>query len=113
MIFRTFATAALGLLSMTAVAAAGTLTIHNNSDQNIVELKVAPASSDDWTSLDDVLKGNKIAAGASGTVTGIDPGKWDLQITDSDNQSCEILGVTLGGTMEVTIEDGDIADCEK
>jgi hypothetical protein len=113
MILKTLATAALALLCTTAVAAAGTLTIHNNSKENIVELKVAPASNDDWTSLDDVLKGAKIASGASGTVTGIDPGKWDLQITDSDNQSCEMLAVTLSGEMDLTIDDGDLGDCEK
>ncbi len=113
MIRKTLAIAALGMFCMTAVASAGTLTIKNDSKENIVELKIAPASKDDWTSLDDVLKGEKIAAGSTGSVTGIDPGQWDLQITDCDNQSCEMLAVTLSGAMELTIGDGDLADCEK
>ena len=113
MLFKAMVFAAVAAVSFTASASAAELTIINNSKETITELKVAPSSDANWTSLDDVLKGASIAPGATGTVTGIEPGKWDLQVTDSDNKSCEVLNVTFeGDDMKWTINDGDIAGCE-
>jgi hypothetical protein len=104
--------AAIAALGFAATASAAELNVVNNSKVTITELKVAPSSDANWTSLDDVLKGQAIAPGASGTVTGIDPGNWDLQVTTSENQICEVLNVTFEGDMKWTISDDIIAACE-
>jgi hypothetical protein len=109
---KVFALAAIAAFGFAASASASDLDVINNSKVTITELKVAPSSSDNWTSLDDVLKGQAIAPGATGTVTGIDAGDWDLQVTTSDNQICEVLGVSFSGDMKWTVTDDNLAKCE-
>ena len=112
MLLKAIAVAAVAAFGFASAAYAADLDVINNSKVTITELKVAPSSSDNWSSLDDVLKGQSIAPGASGTVTGIDAGNWDLQITTSDNQICEVLGVAFEGDMKWTVTDDIIAKCE-
>jgi hypothetical protein len=112
MILRSIALALVGAACIATAASAAELVVKNNSKVDITELKVAPSSDADWSSLDDVLKGVKIPAGGSGTVTGIDPGKWDFQVTDAEGKSCEVLNVTISEGAEWDIGDGDIASCE-
>ena len=111
---RLIALAAVAVVAFAASASAADLTVINNSSVTITGLKVAQASSDDWSAEDDILKGAKIAAHSTGTVTGIDAGKWDLQVTDADGQSCEVLGVSFSGDdMKWTIGEGDLEKCEE
>ena len=112
MLLKAIAIAAVAAVGVASAAAAADLNVINNSKVTITELKVAPSSKDDWSSLDDVLKGQKIDPGTSGTVTGLDPGDWDLQVTTSDNQICEVLNVTFEGDMKWTITDDILAKCE-
>jgi hypothetical protein len=109
---RVIALAAVAAFGFAATASAAELYVINNSQVTITELKVAPTSQADWSSLDDVLKGQQIAPGANGTVTGIEPGEWDMQVTTADNQICEVLDVTFEGDMKWTIDDDILAGCE-
>jgi hypothetical protein len=112
MLLKAMAFAAVAALAFVSAASAAELNVINNSKVTITELKVAPTSDANWTSLDDVLKGQAIEPGTSGTVTGIDPGNWDLQITTSDNQICEVLNVGFEGDMKWTVTDDIITACE-
>ncbi len=109
---RVIALAAVAVFGFAATASATDLYVINNSKVTITELKVAPTSQDNWSSLDDVLKGQQIAPSGTGTVTGIQPGDWDLQVTTDDNQICEVLGVTFESDMKWTIDDDILAGCE-
>ena len=60
MFLKALAFAAVAALGFAVSASAADLTVINNSKENITELKVAPSSDADWSSLDDVLKGHTI-----------------------------------------------------
>jgi hypothetical protein len=110
--------AALLVVGMLALpcAAAGPLKFWNTTSVTIVTLKLAPAGSGNWgpnQCLNDPDK--SVDADERLKITGIEPGRYDVQLTDKAGRSCRIDNVEVksSGPYAFSISDKDLTHCTK
>ena len=80
------------------------LTVINNSSQDVWYLYISPSSEGSWG--DDTLGSQVISAGETYTITGIEPGTYDLKADDSDNNElASERNVEIDGNVTWTLTD--------
>jgi hypothetical protein len=96
--------------------AAGTLKFWNTTSVTITKLSLAPAGSNQWGP-------NQCKNDADGAVdaderlkiTGVEPGRYDVQLTDKAGRSCRVDNVEVKGTgpYAFALSDKDLTNCTK
>lgn len=82
----------------------GSLEIINNSSIDVWYVYISPSDSDEWG--EDWLGSDTILAGESYTITGIEPGTYDLKAEDSEHNTLVTeMGVEIEGEMTWTLTD--------
>ncbi len=80
------------------------LTVVNNSSVDIWYVYISPSDQETWG--DDWLGDHVIEAGESYTITGIQPGTYDLMAEDSDhNEIATEMDVEMDGPITWTLSD--------
>lgn len=80
------------------------LTVVNNSSTDIWYVYISPSDEETWG--DDWLGSKVISAGESYTITGIQPGTYDLLAEDSDhNELATEMEVEIDGEVTWTLSD--------
>jgi hypothetical protein len=102
--------AAAGLSLFAAQAFAATINIENNSSWEIHEIYFAPSSQDDWG--DDHLGQKVLKPGMTLTLTGVNPGKWDVRLVDQDEDECIVKNQQIKASEKFSIDDDDLLGCQ-
>ncbi len=107
------ALAAIGaslLLMQVVPAVAATIKIENKSSWEIHEIYFAPNSQEDWG--DDHLGKQVLKPGMTLSLTGVNPGKWDVRLVDEDADECIVEGQKISASEKFVIEDEDLLSCQ-
>lgn len=108
---KAFAALGLSLMFMQAVpAVAATIKIENRSSWEIHEIYFAPTSQEEWG--DDHLGKQVLKTGMTLSLTGVNPGKWDVRLVDEDNDECIVEGQKISASETFVIEDDDLLSCQ-
>ncbi len=103
------------LVASQAVAADGKgIRFWNLTSETIVELRMAPAGTNAWSS-------NQCANDRDGAVdhderlriTGIVPGRYDLKVGFKDGRMCAVRNIEVKDGGIFSIEDKNLTDCTK
>jgi hypothetical protein len=97
------------VLTSTALAWAGELTVTNQSKYEIQELYVSPSNTDDWGN--DLLGDETIATGGQFVVRSILPGVYDIKVVDEDEDECIVESVDLASNYVWQLTDEVIENC--
>jgi hypothetical protein len=108
--------AILLLTVCSAVCAAERLRFWNLTTVTIAELHLAPAGTGTWgpnQCLNDPDK--SVDPDERLTITGVEPGRYDLKLTDKKGRMCLVPNVEVksGRPYAFSISDGDLTDCKK
>lgn len=76
----------------------------NNSSVDVWYVYISPSTSNEWG--DDWLGSEVVSAGERYTITGIDPGTYDLKAEDADHNTLATeMGVEIDGAITWTLSD--------
>ena len=99
----------LAVLTSTALAWAGELTVTNQSKYEIQELYVSPSNTDDWGN--DLLGDETIATNGQFVVRSLLPGVYDIKTVDEDDDECIVEGIDLSSNYTWRLTDEVIESC--
>ena len=104
--------AVVSLVSSTAAFAEGVaVKLKNTSKFEIHGVYLAPSKEESWGP-DQLGEKVVIKSGATFTLTGIEPNKYDIKLIDEDGDECIVSGVKLGADQEVDISDKNLLNCQ-
>ena len=74
---------------------------------------LAPAGTANWGPNQALNDNNKaLEFGERLTLTGIDPGNYDVKLVDAQGRTCVMRGVNMTKTNSFEIRDADLSDCK-
>jgi len=103
------------VLPSVAAVAADRLRFWNTSSVTITTLYLAPAGTSNWGAEQCRNDPDKsVSADERLTLTPIDPGRYDVKLTDATGRSCIVRNVEVksGGPYAFSIDDSDLAGCK-
>ena len=104
------------LLFCSSSDAAERMRFLNKTEATIVELRLAPAGSENWGPNQTENDSDRAVDADEGlNLKGVGPGRYDVKIADKTGRACVVSGVDVqaGRPYAFSISEADLKDCKK